>query len=60
MKQKNAEKEVRIADITGKIIFSNKIQVTDAKIQVHLGTAPVPGVYTIQVEGLESKMLFFK
>ena len=53
-------KKVYISDINGKMIFSKKIQVTDGKIEVRLGTAPAPGIYTIQIEGLGSKKLIFK
>jgi len=53
-------REVSITDMGGKTIFSNKIQVADGKIEVRLTTAPMPGIYTIKVEGLGSKNLLFK
>ncbi|MBE7168973.1 MAG: T9SS type A sorting domain-containing protein [Williamsia sp.] len=54
-----SNRKVLIADMSGKVIFSKIMQATDGKIEVRLGTAPPPGIYTIQVEGMGSKKLIF-
>ncbi len=53
-------REVFVADMTGKAVFSKKLEVTDGKIEVHLGVVPSPGIYTVRVNGLESKKVIFK
>lgn len=53
-------KEVRIVDVSGRLVFSKKLRVANGKINVRLDTPPVPGIYTITVEGLGSQKLIFK